>query len=62
LIDSIFLEISFVVNHLKKIKSFVTKKLDMELEDIFGFFMEGCFSSSFKGPFISSIFLKIKII
>jgi len=56
LIDSIFLEISFVVNHLKKKKSFVTKKLDMELEDIFGFFMEGCFSSSFKGPFISSIF------
>jgi hypothetical protein len=30
-------------------RSFAAKKLDMALEKIFGFFLEGCLSSSFKG-------------
>jgi len=34
--------------------SFATKKLDMELEETFGLFFKGCFSSSFKGQLISS--------
>jgi hypothetical protein len=34
--------------------SFVTKKLDMELEETFGLFLEGCLSSSLQGQSISS--------
>jgi len=37
---------------------FATKKLDMELEKIFGLFLKDRFSSSFKRQLISSIFLK----
>ncbi len=33
---------------------FAIKKLDMELEETFGLFLEGCLSSSFKGQLISS--------
>jgi hypothetical protein len=33
---------------------FATKKLDMELEETFGLFLKGCFSSSLKGQLISS--------
>jgi hypothetical protein len=31
---------------------FCNKKFDMELEKTFGLFLEGCFSSSFKGKLI----------
>ncbi len=33
-------------------RSFIAKKLDMELIDIFGFFFKGCLSSFLKGLFI----------
>jgi hypothetical protein len=33
--------------------SFAAKKLDMELEKIYGLFLEGCLSSSLKGQLIS---------
>ncbi len=39
---------------------FATKQLDMELEETFDVFLEGCLSSSFEGQLISfSIFLKM---
>jgi len=41
--------------------SFVAKKLDMELEEIFGLFLDGNISSSFKGlltSFSKLIFLQ----
>ncbi len=39
---------------------FAAKKLDMELEKIYGLFLEGCLSSSLKGQLISfSNFKKI---
>jgi hypothetical protein len=36
------------------LKGSLAKINKMELEEIFGFFLEGCFSSSFKGQFIYS--------
>jgi hypothetical protein len=40
--------------------SFVAKKLEMELEEMFGFFLEGCLSFSLRGQLTSSsTFLKL---
>jgi hypothetical protein len=49
-------QIYFLLHTLFFKGSLARKKLDMELEKIFGFFLEGCLSSSLKGQFILFLF------
>jgi hypothetical protein len=41
--------------------SFIAKKLDMAIEEIFGLFLEGCFSSSLQGQ-LTYFSKKLKIL